>query len=92
MIKKEETVKMSELARIKINDKEAERFTQDINDILAFVDMIYDEEHEDVEFCGLNNLKNCLREDIVKPSFTNEQILSGTKYKDKGYFVIGKGV
>ncbi len=92
MITKEETLKMSEFAKIKINDKEAERFTADINDILAFVDMIYEEEHENVEFCGLNNLKNCLREDIVKPSLENEQILSGTKYKDKGYFVLMKGV
>lgn len=92
MITKEETLKMSELARISITNQEVDRFTDSINDILSFVDMIYDIQHENVDFLGLNELKNCLRDDQIEPSLTNEQALIGTKYNLDGYFEIRKGV
>lgn len=92
MITKEETIKMSKLARISITNKEVDRFTDSINDILSFVDMIYDIEHENVNFLGLNGLKNCLREDNINLSLTNEQALMGTEYKSDGYFEVRKGV
>lgn len=91
MVTKEDILKMSKLAKITISDIKICEFTDEINDILAFVDMIYEEDNENEEFCELNGLQNCLRQDKVKMSMTNDQALSGTSYKNEGYFVVRKG-
>ncbi len=48
MVTKKEIIDVSKIAKIAISDDDAQHFTKEINDVLKFVDMIYEVESE----CG----------------------------------------
>ncbi|HJW97312.1 MAG TPA: Asp-tRNA(Asn)/Glu-tRNA(Gln) amidotransferase subunit GatC [archaeon] len=83
-----ETVKrVSQVARLRLMENEIEKFTKDLEDMLeAFKDL------ERVDTKGVKpsfqpmETKNVLRKDRIEPSFSQEQALSNTKNKEKGYF------
>ena len=83
-----ETVKhVSQIARLKLTEKEIDKFTNDMESILdAFRDL------ERVPTKGIKptfqpiETKNVLRKDAVERSLTQAQALANTKNKEKGYF------
>jgi len=83
-----QTVKrVSQVARIRLTEKEIEKFSKDMVDILgAFRDL------ERVPTKGVKpafqpiETKNVLRKDAVERSLTQEQALANTKNKEKGFF------
>ena len=89
-----ETVKrVAQVARLKLSDKEVDKFTKDLEAMLdAFHDL------DNVQTKGVNpafqpvETKNVLRKDTVEPSLTQEQALSNTKNKEKGQFKGPKAV
>lgn len=91
MMTKKELLNVARLAHISVTEQEVNEFLGKINDVITFIDMIYETEHEDVEFKDLNNLKNRFREDEVSTSISNKEALSGTNYKSEGCFVLKKG-
>jgi aspartyl-tRNA(Asn)/glutamyl-tRNA(Gln) amidotransferase subunit C len=83
-----QTVKrVSQVARLRLTEKEIEKFSKDMVDILgAFRDL------ERVPTKGVKpafqpiETKNVLRKDAVERSLTQEQALANTKNKEKGFF------
>jgi aspartyl-tRNA(Asn)/glutamyl-tRNA(Gln) amidotransferase subunit C len=83
-----ETIKhVSRIARLKLTEKEIDKFTKDMESILdAFKDL------ERVPTKGIKpsfqpiETKNVLRKDAVERSLTQQQALANTKNKEKGFF------
>ncbi len=78
---------VSSLARLKLTDKELEKFVPELKEIINTFSQLNEVNVENVEpsFQPVE-LKNSLRDDIVEKSFTNEEALSNAEHKKEGYF------
>ena len=80
---------VAELAHIGLTEKEIEKFREQLSAILDFVSKL--EEVDTGKTKALSQtteLKNVFRQDIVKPSFTQEQALMNAPDQYKGYFKV----
>ena len=79
--------RVSRVARLKLTENEIEKFTKDLEDMLeAFHDLErVDTRNVRPSFQPIET-KNVLRKDRVEPSLTQEQALSNTKNKERGFF------
>ncbi|MEM7815691.1 MAG: Asp-tRNA(Asn)/Glu-tRNA(Gln) amidotransferase subunit GatC [Candidatus Aenigmatarchaeota archaeon] len=83
-----ETVQhVSQIARLKLTEKEVEKFAEELESILeAFRDL------ERIKTKGVKpsfhpiEIKNVLRKDEVEESLTQGEALGNTKNKEKGFF------
>jgi len=83
-----ETIKhVSQTARLKLTEKELDKFTKDMESILdSFKDL------QRVPTKGVKpafqpiETKNVLRKDRIEPSLKQEQALANTKNKERGFF------
>lgn len=86
IISKEQVEHIAMLARIKlITEEEKEKFTSLFNEILGYFRKIDEVDTGDIQytFHGVE-LKNVFRDDIVKPSLSQEDIFKNApKKKDK---------
>ena len=83
-----ETVKrVAQVARLKLSEHELHRFSKDLE---AILDAFHDLENVDTEGVKPSfqpmETKNVLRKDTVERSLTQEQALSNSKNKEKGFF------
>ncbi|HIQ49602.1 MAG TPA: Asp-tRNA(Asn)/Glu-tRNA(Gln) amidotransferase subunit GatC [Nanoarchaeota archaeon] len=87
MINKEIVKKVSEIARLKLSDEEIEKFAKELEEIEKAFSKMQEVNTENVEpaFHPIE-IKNVWREDIPKPSFSQEEALSNTEHKENGYF------
>ncbi len=93
MIDKKTVQKVADVARISLNEKELNKFSKDLENILkAF---------EDIQKLNTKNVqptfqpidvKNVTREDKIEPSLTQAEALRNTEQKEKGYFKGPKAV
>jgi aspartyl-tRNA(Asn)/glutamyl-tRNA(Gln) amidotransferase subunit C len=79
--------RVAQVARLKLSDQEMEKFSKDLEAMLeAFRDL------ENVDTKGVKpsfqpiETKNVLRKDRIEPSLTQEQALSNSRNKEKGFF------
>ena len=82
---------IAELARLKFEEKELDQFTNELNEILTYVEKLNELDTENVEplshpIEGVNNF----REDIVKPSIQREEALKNAPDKDEEFFKVPK--
>lgn len=86
-INKELIKHVSSLARLKLTDKELEKFVPELKEIINTFSQLNEVNVENIEpsFQPVE-LKNSLRDDIVEKSFTNEEALSNAGHKKDGYF------
>ncbi len=77
---------LEELSKISLTAEEFEEIKKDINEIVHYFD------HLDQLNISQNdiphNISNILREDSPKNSFSAEQILSGAKENEDGFFKV----
>lgn len=73
---------IADLARIDLNEGEAEEFVEEFNDILTYFDAL-DEVPDDVEH--EDDLENVVRKDEVRPSLPQEQALRNASETEDGY-------
>lgn len=80
---------IARLSRLEIEEKDLELFTQQFNDILVYAGTLGSLDTDAVEpTAHVLNYGNVMREDIVKPSFTQDEILANApERKDGGYLV-----
>ncbi|SDF36007.1 Asp-tRNA(Asn)/Glu-tRNA(Gln) amidotransferase subunit GatC [Sporolituus thermophilus] len=79
------------LSRLEISDQEAERFTQQLNAILEYMDVLNKVDTEGIEpTAHVLPLKNVLREDRVQPSLDRRLALSNAPEEEEGYFKVPK--
>lgn len=77
----------AKLARIELNDDEADTFLYQFEDILGFVDQLKDVETQgEMPTSQVTGLKNSIRADVVKKSLPMEDAVNDPS----GYFVVPK--
>ncbi len=87
---------VADLARIHLTEEESKKFAEQLDKILSYFQSLQKIDTETVEpTFHVLPLKNVFREDVVKPSLSQEEVLAIAP-KKKGVFVkvlrvIGKG-
>ena len=86
-INKELIEHVAEIARLKLTDKEIEKFSKELKDIIDVFSKIDKVNAKNIE-TSLQpvELKNMLREDIEEKTFSQEEALSLSEHKKDGYF------
>ena len=90
-ISKDDILKVAALARLEITPAELESLYKDLAQIIAYVDQIQKVNTDGIipesQFVGAENI---FRDDIVKPSLTQEEALANAPDKDDSYFLVPK--
>jgi aspartyl-tRNA(Asn)/glutamyl-tRNA(Gln) amidotransferase subunit C len=82
---------VAKLARLKISEADYPRYAQQLTGILDYVAQL-----NSVNVAGVEPmahplpLKNVLRDDVVKPGLTTEQVLANAPAKDGPFFTVPK--
>ncbi len=84
----EEVKKFAELSRIKITDEEAEKFSNDFDEIVPFIGQISKLEVSEVSRDFKN--KNTFREDEVKETNNQKDILEEMPNTENNYLKVKK--
>jgi len=91
MITKKEVAYVAKLAKLEFNEGEKEEFTSQLNSILDYFKKLNELDTERVEPTAyVISMPNLLNEDVVKPSLSQDEVLSNAKYIKKGYFKVPK--
>ena len=92
-INKELIEHVAEVARLKLTDKEIEKFSKELKEIIGVFSKLDRVDTKGIEpSLQAVELKNMLREDKEEKSFTQEEVLSLTEHKKDGYFKGPKAV
>lgn len=91
-IDKETIEKVAEVARIQLTDKELNKFSKDLDDILKAFDILkkIDTSKEKPTFQPIE-VKNILREDLIEECLPQKKVLEMTENKE-GKFIKGPRV
>ena len=86
-INKELIEHVAEVARLRLTDKEIEKFSKELKEIIDVFSKLDKVDARNIE-TSLQpvELKNMLREDIEEKTLTQEEALSLTEHKKDGYF------
>ena len=91
MIDREQVLRIAQLARLKLSETEIDNFTGQLGSIFEFVEQLNNVDTKNIEpTCFVEPTHDPMRDDIEKPSLTQEDVLrNGPKVK-KGFFAIPK--
>lgn len=82
---------VAKLARLDCSDEEIATFTGQLGDILEYVAQLGQLDTANVEpLAHCLPVNNILREDVVKPSLTNDQALANAPQRDGEFFMVPK--
>lgn len=87
MISGDEVKKLAKIARLKLSDRELEAIRSDLDSVLKAFEKI-----QKVDVTGVEpswhpvKLRGRVRKDEMEKGLTQEQALSNTKNKERGYF------
>lgn len=82
---------IAELARLKFKDEELESFTDQLNEILAYMEQLNELDTENVEpLLHPVEDSNVFREDEMKPSIEREDALRNAPQRDDEFFKVPK--
>jgi aspartyl-tRNA(Asn)/glutamyl-tRNA(Gln) amidotransferase subunit C len=82
---------VANLARLRFEEKEIEKFSRQLSDILVYVDKLNQIDTENVEpMAHAVELNNAFREDKVMNSSGKESSLTNAPDKDDDYFKVPK--
>jgi len=82
---------IANLARLEFKEEEKEKFTEQFNRILEYIDKLNELDTTDVEpLYHVIDLKNVFREDIVKESYPREEILKNAPSRTEFFFKVPK--
>ncbi len=91
MITKEEVEHVGWLARIEIAESESETYAKKLNSVLGYFEQLDEVDTEDVlPTYHVADVMNVFREDVVKPSMSQEEVLSNVENKQEGSFKVPK--
>ncbi|WP_300358152.1 Asp-tRNA(Asn)/Glu-tRNA(Gln) amidotransferase subunit GatC [Fusobacterium sp.] len=92
-LSKEEVLHVAKLARLEFSPEEIEKYQQELNDILNYIDMLNEVDAEDIKpLAQVNDDTNNLREDVVKESLTVEKALLNAPEAEDGAVIVPKVV
>lgn len=82
---------VAQLARLEIREEDKERFTNELNNILKYVEKLSEVDTDNVDISiGAYPVFNALRDDEVMPSLDREEVLKNAPGKEEGYFKVPK--
>jgi aspartyl-tRNA(Asn)/glutamyl-tRNA(Gln) amidotransferase subunit C len=82
---------IAELAKLKFKDEELEKFTEQLNEILAYVEKLNELDTTNVEpLSHPIEGSNVFREDVVKPSLDREEALRNAPDRSELFFKVPK--
>ncbi len=82
---------IAELARLKFSEDELDNFTNQLNEILTYVDKLNELDTENVEpLSHPVEGSNVFREDVIKPSIPTSEALKNAPEKDEQFFHVPK--
>ncbi|OPY24639.1 MAG: aspartyl/glutamyl-tRNA amidotransferase subunit C [Methanomethylovorans sp. PtaU1.Bin073] len=88
MITKEEVEHVGWLARIEIHKSEAQAYAEKLNAVLDYFSQLDEVDTENVPpTYHVADIINVFREDVIKPSMPQEEVLSNTEKKQEGNFL-----
>ena len=89
MLSKKEVSQIGHLARIHLNDKEVEKLTKALADILGYIEKLQKLDVSSVKPTShVLPLQNVFREDKVKPSLTQSDAIKMAVSQHKGFFKV----
>ncbi len=91
MLTKKDVEYVAKLARIGLDDKEIEYFTQQLEAILEYIAKLNKLDISNVEPTShVLPLKNVYREDVLKPSLPVEDVMKIAVAKERNHFKVPK--
>ncbi|NTW57092.1 MAG: Asp-tRNA(Asn)/Glu-tRNA(Gln) amidotransferase subunit GatC [Chlorobiaceae bacterium] len=82
---------IAELARLRFTDDEMGRMTNELNEILLYIEKLNEVETEGVEpLSGIHDLSNFLRDDVTLPSLPEEKVLQNAPERQDRFFKVPK--
>jgi aspartyl-tRNA(Asn)/glutamyl-tRNA(Gln) amidotransferase subunit C len=83
--------KMTHLARLEFDDKDAEKMMQDMTAIVSWVEKLNEVDTTGVEpLTTMSQEINALREDKAQPELTHDEVLKNAPLKNEDYFRVPK--
>lgn len=83
---------VAKLANLPLTDEEKKKFEKQLEETITYVESLDKVDTKGVEPTSqVTGLENVTREDVVKPSLTQEQALSNAKQTHNGFFKV-KGI
>lgn len=83
--------KIAHLARLDIQEDEAEKLMTDMNVIIAWIDKLKEVNTEDIEpLTSMSHELNAFREDVVKQELTREDALKNAPRHDGTHYRVPK--
>lgn len=80
---------IAKLANLKIKSEDEQKFEQQLNEILGYVEKLSEVDTKGVEITSqVTGFENVTREDVAKPSLPQKEALSGTLSKHNGMFKV----
>lgn len=90
-ISKEDVLHVAHLARLTLNDEEAERLTTDLGNIIQFAEQLNELDTENIpETTHVLDMKNVLREDVSRDWLTREEALKNAPDQENGQVKVPK--
>lgn len=90
-ITKKEVEYVARLARLALGEEEKEKITTQLDSILGYMDKLNKLDTKNVEPTShVLPINNVWRQDEVKPSLTQEEILANAPEKQEGFFKVKK--
>jgi aspartyl-tRNA(Asn)/glutamyl-tRNA(Gln) amidotransferase subunit C len=84
---------LESLARITLTDAEEKKVGNELQDILSYIDMLNELDTQGVEAMShCFPVTNVMREDVVAPSMTPDEITANAPESQDGCFVVPKTV
>lgn len=84
---------LESLARIDLDEQQEQKVGNELQDILTYIDMLNELDTEGVEAMShCFPVTNVMREDVVQPSKTPDEIVANAPESQDGYFVVPKTV
>lgn len=88
-ISKEDVMKVAELARLEFGEEELEKFTEQLGNILTYIERLNELDTEGVEPTShVLDIPTPLREDVVEDWLSPGQALENAPEEEDGFFVV----
>ncbi len=82
---------VAKLARLEVTEQEVAKYTQQLGNILGYIEEMSKLDTSNVEpLTHPLDMKNVFREDLVKPSLTQKEVLANGPEVQSGHFRVPK--
>ena len=87
MVEREEVIKRAKLSKLNLSDEVIDKLTAEMQSIISFADMISKGKCDFTDVLA-DGESPALREDTVRESYSNDDILKNAPTRDGNYFLL----